>query len=94
MLSTNVTVKNDLGLHARAAAQVVKGLAAYRSKIVLQRDDLGLVADAKSILSLLTLSASKGTVLRVVIEGEDEIEALSAVQSLFTDGFGENTIRT
>ena len=94
MLSTNVTVNNDLGLHARAAAQVVKGLAAYRSKIVLQRDDLGLVADAKSILSLLTLSASKGTVLRVVIEGEDEIEALSAVQSLFTDGFGENTIRT
>ena len=89
MLSGRVKVRNELGLHARAAAQLVKVASGFRSKITLTRPDLNIIADAKSILSLLTLSASKGTDIELDVHGEDETEAFSAIQTLFANGFGE-----
>lgn len=89
MLEGKVKVVNQLGLHARAAAQLVRLASDYKSSIILKRIDNAVVADAKSILSVLTLAASKGTYLMFEIEGEDEQTALTAIEEIFVKGFGE-----
>ena len=89
MLKSEVRIINRLGLHARAAAQLVRLASGFQSKIILKRADNSVSADAKSILSVLTLAAAKGTKLAVEIEGNDEKSALEAVEKIFKDGFGE-----
>jgi phosphotransferase system HPr (HPr) family protein len=89
MLEGSVNVVNPLGLHARAAAQLVRTAGKYRSRIVLRRDDSNVFANAKSILSVLALAAPVGTVLRIEADGEDEKEAFEMIVSLFAGGFGE-----
>lgn len=89
MPETEVKIINQLGLHARAAAQLVRLAGNFQSRIKLRRSDNGNSADAKSILSVLTLAAPKGTVLIVEVEGEDEQKALNAVEEIFVNGFGE-----
>src|SRR5687768_8108560 len=82
-------VTGRLGLHARAAANLVRVAGRFKSSLTLYRLDGDLEADAKSILSILTLAASRGTELRVVANGVDEEEALDAVVSLFSRDFDE-----
>lgn len=89
MLESKIKVINQLGLHARAAAQLVRLAAQFKSQITLTRPDNSVFADAKSILSVLTLAASKGTVLEIKVEGSDETAALENIEKLFSDGFGE-----
>ena len=89
MLKGRVTINNRLGLHARAAAQLVRLASSFQSKIKLLRTDNSVIADAKSILSVLTLAASKGVELEIEIEGEDEQTAFEAIQEIFSNGFGE-----
>jgi phosphocarrier protein HPr len=89
MLNGRVTIINRLGLHARAAAQLVRLASGFQSKIKLIRTDNSVIADAKSILSVLTLAASKGIELGIEIEGDDEKAAFDAVQKIFEEGFGE-----
>ena len=78
-----------MGLHARAAAQLVRLAGKFKSHIQLERVDNFVMANAKSILSVLTLAAAKGTELKLTIDGEDESEAHTAITALFTNGFGE-----
>ena len=75
MLDGAVNVVNPLGLHARAAAQLVRLAGTFRSHITLRRDDSGAFANAKSILSVLALAAPIGTVLKIEVDGEDESDA-------------------
>ena len=82
-------ITNPLGLHARAAAHLVRLAGSFKSRILISRTDTSVVADAKSILSVLTLAASKGTVLILKVEGDDETMAFNAVVRLFENGFGE-----
>ena len=82
-------VINPLGLHARAAAQLVRLAATFESRITLYRNDDGRLANAKSILSLLALAASRGTIVRLEVDGQDEKIAFDAVEVLFSSGFGE-----
>ena len=89
MVARNVRVVNRLGLHARAAARLVRTASAFCSSVRLERADRSASADAKSILSVLMLAASRGTELRVEAEGADEEEALAAVCGLIEKGFGE-----
>lgn len=89
MLEGKIKVVNQLGLHARAAAQLVRLASKFKSNIILKRIDNAVIADAKSILSVLTLAASKGIHLELEIEGDDEHEALSAIKEIFGKGFGE-----
>jgi phosphocarrier protein HPr len=89
MLEGSVKVENPLGLHARAAAQLVRCAGRYRSRITLRRDDTNAFANAKSILSVLALAAPIGTTLRLQADGEDEQDAFDAIESLFAEGFGE-----
>ncbi len=89
MLKGKVSIINRLGLHARAAAQLVRLASGFQSKIKLIRTDNSVIADAKSILSVLTLAASKGVELEIEIDGEDEQKAFDAIQEIFKNGFGE-----
>lgn len=82
-------IVNRLGLHARAAARLVRTASAFRSSVRLERADHSALADAKSILSVLLLAASRGTKLRLIVEGADEAEAMTAVCALIESGFGE-----
>jgi phosphocarrier protein HPr len=89
LVECNVTIVNRLGLHARAAAKLVRAATCYRSAIRLARADRAATADAKSILSVLMLAASRGTELRITAEGEDERDAIDALCRLIAGGFGE-----
>jgi phosphotransferase system enzyme I (PtsI) len=85
-----VEVISRLGLHARAAANLVRLASRFKSKLTLQRPDGSAEADAKSILSILTLAASYGTKLKLTATGEDAQEALDAICGLFARAFDEN----
>ena len=89
MREADVKIINSLGLHARAAAQLVRLAGKFKSRITMIRRDNAVIADAKSILSVLTLAASKGTKLQLIVAGIDETEALSAIEELIVQGFGE-----
>jgi len=84
-----VTVRNALGLHARAAARLVRLAAQFRCNVALTRIDNNVMADAKSILSVLTLAAAKGSELKLTTKGDDADRALEEIDGLFHAGFGE-----
>ena len=87
MIHREVTVRNRLGLHARAAARFVHAANGFRSRVTLSRD--GRTMDGKSILGILLLAASQGTALELGADGEDEDAALAALAALVEGGFGE-----
>ncbi|HEY6189830.1 MAG TPA: HPr family phosphocarrier protein [Pyrinomonadaceae bacterium] len=89
MVEERVRIINRLGLHARAAAQLVRTANGYQSMLRLERIDGSAIADAKSILSVLMLAASRGTELLLAAEGTDEREAARALCELIACGFGE-----
>jgi phosphocarrier protein HPr len=89
MVERTVLIKAPLGLHARAAAKLVRVANDFESQVTLRRSDGGLSADAKSILDVLMLAASRGTALQVSVEGADEQSAIVAIERLFAEGFGE-----
>jgi phosphotransferase system HPr (HPr) family protein len=89
MLEGKVKIVNPLGLHARAAAQLVRLAGSFKSNIKLRRTDNNVIADAKSILSVLTLAAAKGVELELIVDGADETEAFGSIEKRFAEGFGE-----
>lgn len=91
MIERKLVVKARLGLHARAAAKLVRLTTNFRSRINLRRTD-GPTVDAKSILSVLMLAATAGTELEARIEGVDEVAAMDALDKLFAESFGEQEV--
>lgn len=89
MREAEVKVVNRLGLHARPAARLVRLTSRFKGSVRLHDPIRNVEADAGSILSILTLSASMGTVLLVKAEGEDQNPAIEAVKDFFESGFGE-----
>lgn len=90
MQQHTVTIKNRLGLHARAAARLVRLAGGFRSEIQLARSDARhKTVDAKSILGVLMLAATQHTELEIMAEGADEEAALAALCKLIEDKFGE-----
>ena len=93
MIERTLLINARLGLHARAAAKLVRVASAFQSEVFLRRLDdpkgASVSADAKSILSVLMLAASRGTELQASAEGIDEVAAINALAQLFADGFGE-----
>jgi len=87
MKKKDLLIENKLGLHARAAAQIVKTTSAYASKITLFKD--GLEVDGKSIMGIMMLAAAKGSTVMVQTHGDDEELALSGLEQLFREKFGE-----
>lgn len=91
MIRQTVVVSNNLGLHARAAAKLVRLASRFSSDIYLSRDNANQQIDSKSILGILMLAAAKGTRLVISTEGQDEAEATNAIQQLFESKFGEES---
>ena len=89
MLERTVRVVNHLGLHARAAAQLVKLSRCFNSRITLHRSDGSAEADTRSILDVLALAAPLNTTLLLRADGPDEGKAIEAAADLFEAGFGE-----
>jgi phosphocarrier protein len=80
-------IVNVLGLHARAAAQLVQTANRYRSEIHVEKD--GSEVNGKSIMGVLTLAAAKGSRVCVSCEGDDADQAMAALAKLIENGFGE-----
>jgi phosphocarrier protein HPr len=91
MIHQSVLVSNRLGLHARAAAKLVRLASRFSCDIYLSREDANQQIDSKSILGILMLAASKGTHLVITIDGQDEAEAREAICQLFETKFGEDS---
>ena len=85
--SIELTIANQLGLHARASAQLVQLAQQFQSDLLVEKN--GESVDAKSVLSLLTLECPLGTRVVVRAKGEDADSALTAVAQLFENKFGE-----
>ena len=88
MQSRSFIIKNRLGLHARAAAQLVQTANKFSSEVVLTKEDMEVIG--KSIMGILLLAAPKGTVISVQVDGADEIEGMQKIADLIEDGFGED----
>jgi phosphocarrier protein HPr len=88
MTAKSVTVVNQLGMHARAAAKFVHLAGTFASDIRVARDTREM--DGKSIMGLLLLAAARGTTIRISADGTDEVDAVSALAALVQIGFGED----
>jgi len=87
MIEREVTVRNRAGLHTRPASMIVRTASQYESEIFLRRDNYEI--NGKSVIGVMTLAAEQGATITLVVEGEDEEKAATALAELFHDGFGE-----
>ena len=87
MLDRTVTIRNKLGLHARAAVKFVNLANRFGASVKIVKD--GDEIDGKSILGILTLAATQGTEITLRLNGDDEAAALKAIVDLIDGRFGE-----
>ena len=87
MISRDITIINKLGLHARAASKLVNCASQFESEVLI--DKQGNRVNAKSIMGVMMLAASKGTEIRLEIEGSDEGRCLDAITKLIANRFDE-----
>ena len=83
-----VQIKNELGLHARAATKLVQLASKYPCEITIAKD--GHEVNGKSIMGVLMLVASKGSVITLKAKGDRADEAIAALEKLIDDKFGED----
>jgi phosphocarrier protein HPr len=81
------TIRNRLGIHARAAALLVKTANRFVSEVTLEKD--GLEVNGKSIMGILMLAASKGSKITLKVNGKDAAQAIQVLGKLIEDRFGE-----
>lgn len=87
MQEVSIVVQHKVGLHARPAALFVQAAKKFKSSILVIKDDTE--ANAKSILSILTLGANQGCVITIRATGEDEEMAVQVLKELVENNFGE-----
>ena len=87
MLDRTVTIRNRLGLHARAAVKFVNLANRFGASVKIVKD--GDEIDGKSILGILTLAATQGTAIRLLVAGKDEDAAMAALVELIANRFDE-----
>jgi phosphocarrier protein len=87
MQQQDVVIINKLGLHARASAKLTQLASNFKCEVMLSRNNRRV--NAKSIMGVMMLAASKGTTIVIETNGEDEIEAMRALLELINDCFGE-----
>jgi phosphocarrier protein HPr len=87
MLENSITIKNKLGLHARAAVKFVNTANRFVADVHILKD--GSDIDGKSILGILTLAATQGSEIVLRIDGPDEAAAWAALAELIDGRFGE-----
>lgn len=87
MIQSDIEIVNKLGLHARAAAKLVSTAGRFSSRIDIKFGDQ--TSDAKSIMGMMMLAASKGSLITISAEGKDEQDALEAISTLINNYFDE-----
>ncbi len=87
MLTKEVTINNQVGLHARPATFFIQKANEYKSTIWIEKDDRKV--NAKSLLGVLSLGIVKGTTVKLIADGSDEKEALGTLESLILSDFTE-----
>ena len=88
MISQSVTVVNQLGMHARAAAKFVHVATRFEAHVRVARDRREM--DGKSIMGILLLAAARGSTITISADGADEDAAVAALVALVQSGFGED----
>ena len=88
METQTLTIKNRLGLHARAAALLVKTANRFVSEVTIEKD--GIEVNGKSIMGILMLAASKGSKITLKVEGKDAAQAMQMLSRLIENKFGED----
>ena len=89
MTSQAVTVVNQLGMHARAAAKFVHLAGRFESRVRVARERREM--DGKSIMGILLLAAARGSTITISADGTDEQQAVQALVALVASGFGEES---
>ena len=90
VVTREVTVSNERGLHARPAMQFVDVANAFQSQVTVFKDEPeSIEVDGKSVMQMITLEATQGTRLRVQADGEDAEAAVRQLVELFENKFGE-----
>ena len=87
MQQRDVEIINKLGLHARPSARLTQLASSFKSNVHMSRN--GRRVNAKSIMGVMMLAAAKGSTITLETDGDDEAEAIDALASLITSGFGE-----
>ena len=87
MISREVTIKNNVGLHARPATFFIQKANSYKSSIWVEKDDRRV--NAKSLLGVLSLGIVKGMTINMIADGVDENDALAGLAELIDTGFSE-----
>ena len=87
MISRSVTIQNSIGLHARPATFFIQKANSYKCSIWVEKEDCRV--NAKSLLGVLSLGISKGTVITLSADGQDELAAVNGLVELVESGFGE-----
>jgi phosphocarrier protein HPr len=87
MLEGIFTIRNRLGLHARAAATFVKKAAEFKANVMVEKD--GTLVNGKSIMGLLMLACPLGSRVTLKVEGDDEDKAFREIGGLIDEGFQE-----
>ena len=87
MISRDITIVNDVGLHARPATFFIQKANSYKSTIWLEEG--GRRINAKSLLGVLSMGIIKGTTITLISDGMDEVEALDGLEILITKGLND-----
>ena len=87
MLKRTIKISNKLGLHARASAKLTQAASKFESGVWISRN--GRRVNAKSIMGVMMLAAGLGSTIELETEGPDEEAAMSTIEALFHDKFGE-----
>jgi phosphocarrier protein len=85
MVTCEITIKNNVGLHARPATFFIQKANSYKSSIWVERDERRV--NAKSLLGVLSMGIVKGMTVTLLADGEDEAEALKGLSELIDSGF-------
>jgi phosphocarrier protein HPr len=88
MIERAIIINNRTGLHARAAAKLVETTTSFDSSVEISNGEK--TVDGKSILSVMLLAASPGSELKLLVDGNDENEAIHAIMQLVEKNFGED----
>jgi phosphocarrier protein len=90
MISRDVTIQNNVGLHARPATFFIQKANSYKASIWVEKDDRRV--NAKSLLGVLSLGIVKGMTVTLIADGTDEAEALEGLAELIATGFEDGSL--
>lgn len=87
MTKTDVTITNNIGLHARPATFFIQKANSYKSLVWIEKEDRKI--NAKSLLGVLSLGIAKGMTVTIIADGADEKDAVNGLSDLINTGFAE-----